>query len=251
MIKILKLDSIALIFLLSGLSLRTFSQEIKTDSLKINYLDHIHSIQNQKTKRPKKKVESNGDTTFLDYSIRKIIELNNQKYITNRNLLNEIENVKCSPGFIKMEGEIEGEKITIEIALIDFDSVSNIVIWGDDNTISSINGLFPYGNCYSNPEIQIDEIKIRIKDKQIEIPKSAYENLYEPNLCESFDYTKKIEAFVSNDQANIYIYIYGGTASDTYFTKLIFDKNKFITRWISDYYPLSRFGCFGEDFIGF
>jgi hypothetical protein len=53
------------------------------------------------------------------------------------------------------------------------------------------------------------------------------------------------------DGDNLYIYIFGEQAADSYFAKLIFDKSGFITSIITDYVPLSLYGSFGKDFIGY
>ena len=48
-----------------------------------------------------------------------------------------------------------------------------------------------------------------------------------------------------------YIYIYGGTGSDTYFAKLIFDKNNYIKKIVTEYADLSQFGALRLGFIGY
>jgi hypothetical protein len=48
-----------------------------------------------------------------------------------------------------------------------------------------------------------------------------------------------------------YLYIKGGNTADHYFGKFVFDENKFITRYLVDYYQLSTTGSFRLDFKGF
>ena len=45
--------------------------------------------------------------------------------------------------------------------------------------------------------------------------------------------------------------MYGGENANTYFSKLVFDRQHYLTRIIADYVPLSTYGCFRDDFIGF
>lgn len=74
--------------------------------------------------------------------------------------------------------------------------------------------------------------------------------MYEPILNDALLQRENLQAYVSANNQFVYLYLYGGEAADTYFTKLIINKNGSTTRWIADYYILSCFSAFNEKFIG-
>jgi hypothetical protein len=88
-------------------------------------------------------------------------------------------------------------------------------------------------------------------EKKLKIPKTAYQNLFEPNTCSDSHFDRKIETYSSLDGQFIYVYIYGGNAAGSYFAKLIFNKEKYLTKIVADYYSLSIHSSFRESFIGY
>jgi hypothetical protein len=75
--------------------------------------------------------------------------------------------------------------------------------------------------------------------------------LYNGNICSNFSLFKQIEAYESLNGEFIYIYLFGGNSAGTWFAKLIFDHDKYVTRIVTDYYPLSIHGSFKSSFIGY
>jgi hypothetical protein len=47
------------------------------------------------------------------------------------------------------------------------------------------------------------------------------------------------------------LYLYGGIAAGTYFSKLVFDHQGYVTRMVVDYVPLSRHSSFRRSFLRF
>ncbi|MDF1694826.1 MAG: hypothetical protein P1U56_03305 [Saprospiraceae bacterium] len=93
-------------------------------------------------------------------------------------------------------------------------------------------------------------LTIKINDKDLQTSLANYQNLYEPEFCNFGGYQRITEAYEDGD--NIYVYIFGGNAADSYFSKLIFDKtNGYVASIVADYESLSKYGCFGSHFIGF
>jgi hypothetical protein len=212
---------------------------------KFEYKKHLKSI--KKNEVPKTSKECNiKDSTFIDYALSRIIKNKDKIYITNRNLLTVIPVTEFSPNYLKMSYK----NISIDVLLTNFDSLTNKVVTDENGDVISINNLQPYGCTYSKPTKKLKSITVNFGDKKITVPDSIYADLYEPILNDSLLKRENLQAYVSANDQFVYLYLYGGEAVDTYFTKLIINKNGSTTRWIADYYILSCFGAFNEKFIG-
>ena len=108
----------------------------------------------------------------------------------------------------------------------------------------SIDGRFPHGAMGDGPVTEIISIDILFNEKPIRIPRFAYEDLYDPNICEEQNFERGIEAYLSMNGEYIYVYLYGGEAASNYFAKLVFDHEKYITRIVADYGDMVEFECF-------
>ena len=147
---------------------------------------------------------------------------------------------------------LNGEKIEIELKSQEFDTLNRSFKYQDkSNFLIEVDGSYPYGAVYGNkPSEELESLTIKIDGKEIETDIDKYRNLYEPAFCNFGSYQRITEAY--EDGENIYIYLYGGNAADSYFAKLIFNITKgFVTSIIADYSDLSEYGSFGEHFIGF
>jgi len=219
------------------------------------YKEHIESIRKGDSRKPSPS-SLLKDTTFLDYAINEIIKSEEIIYISNRRLLQLFEVDTCSMWSVEMRDTInDTTRIEISIKTQKFNpDANNIEKYKKEeykDYIENINNLRAYGATYKLPEIEFSNIQILVNNFPLDIPDSAFKNLYEPNLCDSYGFVRQVQAYTSLDGKYIYIYIYGGHAADTYFTKLIFDHKRFITKWTVEYGQLSVFGCFYERFIGY
>jgi hypothetical protein len=210
---------------------------------------HLKSIDNT---YPQYSTE-NTNRTFVDYTIKHLLAKPTDKYfISNRNLLTKLKPVSCDSFKTTIEDTLKsGEVCEIRISTKTFQPANHKIVTKSSNQIKSIDRQYPYGAQYQIPEIEIDKFEITINGKQLLIPKNSFGNLYQPNMCKYDYFGKPIEVYTSLDNKYIYVYIFGGNAAETYFCKLIFDKQKYLTRIISDYYPLSIHGSFRKDFVGF
>ena len=216
------------------------------------YEAHIESIRKVDNRKPSPS-SILKDTTFLDYAINEIIKPEEIIYISNRRLLQSFEIDTCSKWNVEMIDTInDTTRIEISIKTKEFNpDANNIEKYKEEEYKENINNLRAYGATYQLPEIEFSSIQILVNDLSLDIPDSAFKNLYEPSLCESYGFVRQVQAYTSLDGKYIYIYIYGGHAAGTYFTKLIFDHKRFITKWTVEYGHLSVFGCFSERFIGY
>ena len=196
----------------------------------------------------------NANSAFVNYTISNLLKNESDKcFISNRNLLNKLNLKFCNDSSVIISDKLlNGKQCEITINTSAFNCKKHQILTNSDTTsIESIDGQFPYGGNYSLPLIQISELKITIQGKALKIPKMAYSNLYEPNLCKNNGFLRKIEAYESLNGQYLYIYIYGGNVAGTYFSKLIFDKTKYITKIECDYCPLSIYSSFRKNFIGY
>tara|TARA_R110000868_G_scaffold43642_1_gene146595 strand:- start:29 stop:793 length:765 start_codon:yes stop_codon:yes gene_type:complete len=196
----------------------------------------------------------NANRAFVDYTIKELLNKPSDKcFISNRNLLRKLDESFCdSSKTIIIDTLKNGNTCKVSLYVGKFKvSQHQLKTNEDSSTIKIIDGQFPFGGQYGVPKIEISKIEIEINGVKLKIPEKSYKNLYYPNLCISYGFQRKVEVFESLDGEYIYIYIYGGQAAGTYFSKLIFDQKKYLTKIVSDYYPLSIHSSFRASFIGF
>lgn len=238
---------LVLILLISAFNL--FAQETEFEK-------HLKSLRDLPYRAPSPNSRIK-DTTFIDFALRQIIKPEDKIYVSNRRLLKEFNLTSCSEWYAEMSTltAIDSLKIRIEIVAREFNPVQRKIEKFQQEEykdyIEKIDNQIAHGAVYGIPNFEIEDLKISIEGKEIEIPDSAYKNLFDPNFCEFHGFVRRVSAYTSLDSKFIYIYIYGGEAADTYFSKLIFDREKFIAKWVVGYGPLSVFGCFSDRFVGF
>lgn len=199
----------------------------------------------------------NTARAFVDYTItNSLLKSSDYQFISNRNLLPKLKPIyRDSTKLMIRDSLVTGEVCLVNIELLKFDSTKHHIIkYSKDelyDNVDFIDSLYPYGGEYALPDFEISSLEIIIDGKQIIIPEKAYSNFYDPNILGSHGFMKEIEAFSSMDGQFIYIYIYGGQAASTYFTKLIFNKEKYLTQIVSNYYDLSINSSFRPNFIGY
>ena len=199
----------------------------------------------------------NANRAFIDYTIKNfLINPSDIQYISNRTILPKIKQTTCDSVQSKINGILPtGETIEVQIQTGQFDSTNHTIsrykeeVYGD--AIEKIDGQIPYGGGFDIPNNEIHNFSIKINGKKLKIPKTAYQNLFAPNICNETHFDRKIEAYTSIDGQFIYIYIYGGDGASTYFAKLIFNKEKYLTKIVADYYSLSIHSSFRNSFIGY
>jgi hypothetical protein len=194
----------------------------------------------------------NANRAFVDYTIQHLLSKPSDKYfISNRNVLEKFQIVFSDSTRTEFIDTLKsGDICHVIIEVTNFIPEKHRII-KEEYVNVKINGKFPYGGVYGFPEKEISKFEILINGKTLKIPRKAFEDLYEPTLIDCPGCERKIEVCSSLDEQFIYIYIFGGNAADTYYSKLVFNKKKFLTRFVADYYSLSINGSFRSDFIGF
>ncbi|TXF90797.1 hypothetical protein FUA23_04990 [Neolewinella aurantiaca] len=195
-----------------------------------------------------------GEPTFLDYVINRILpDTTYKKYLTDRALMRKLKVTNCLNNLVEVEDRLDdGRPITLSFETSRLDTNQHTIVRRSKSTVLSIDSMIPYGAEYWSREYlpqRLSRVTITIGGRALTIPGGAFSNLYNPNMCQSAGWLQPIEVYTEGD--GIYIYIYGGNAADTYFAKVIFYKDKYITTLIADYGPLPCYGTFRPNFPGF
>lgn len=212
---------------------------------------------------------TNANLAIVQAMIQK--DTSHLKFISNRNILPQIKRKSCDTTQVVFQDSLKGlGKIHFKISLGKFDEVTNQITLLEKEGYGCrlINGKNPYGAdfCYSItngkipykedeiplPYEEIKSIEITFNGTKKTIPNEIYNDLFDFYTCEGEYSKRQMELYSSLNGDYIYLYIYGGSAASSYFTKLIFDKEgKYITRIIADYRDLLETRSFREGFIGF
>tara|TARA_B100000683_G_C12442622_1_gene536783 strand:+ start:60 stop:797 length:738 start_codon:yes stop_codon:yes gene_type:complete len=196
----------------------------------------------------------NANKAFVDYTIEHLLEKSADScFISNRNLLKQLNLVSCDSSKVVIEDRLKnGKTCKINVSTREFQVSEHSIKANEDSTsIDKIDGQYPFGGQYGVPKVEIGLIEIEIDGEKLKIPRKAYGNFFYPIMCDNYRFARQIEAYESLDGEFIYLYIYGGNAAGTYFSKLIFDHKEYKTKIASDYYPLSIHSSFRQTFIGF
>ncbi|MEO0896412.1 MAG: hypothetical protein AAFY71_08450 [Bacteroidota bacterium] len=215
---------------------------------------HLATIRGSSFKKETKRgIE--GDSAFIEHVIRNILEEpHDVMFVSNRLLLPTLCLSECSEtGLIIHDTLGKRKELYIEIFTRKFDPQRHDIVYEQEENglIQEIDGLIPYGAVESLPATVIDSISMRLGRRNIPVPKEAYQDLYNPNLCDGGYFKQPLSAFTSMNGDYIYLYLYGGESSGTYFAKLIFDKKRYIKKIVAEYQDLIRYGGIRPDFIGF
>lgn len=236
---------------------KDLSNEIINKSVSIEEEAEVHYLSILNTYCPIPLTEKRD--TFVNANVKFIEEVMesregkvaNKKYISDRRLLRQLKIVKCDSTQVEIVDTLNsGKSCKIHIKTGEFDiekhkfSRRNDDIGLIDGRVAFLAGGGPYGTV-------IQELTIEIDDNFVDIPESAYATFFSPQTCNA-QYLKErnLEAYTSFNGQYIYIYFYADSPTP-YFTKLVFDREKYITRLVADYYTLSSNASFRKDFIGF
>jgi hypothetical protein len=196
----------------------------------------------------------NANRAFVDYTVSNLLNKPADKcFISNRNILRKLNSTTCDSSSLIIQDTLKnGTSCKITFTTVPFEINNHQLIYNlDSSYIQKIDGNLPYGRHYMAPKIEIDLIQIEVNGIKIEIPQESYSNFYNPNVCGHYGFIRPVEVYESLNGEYLYLYIYGGNATGTYFTKLVFNQTKYITTIVTDYYPLNIHSSFRESFIGF
>lgn len=161
-------------------------------------------------------------------------------YIQDRKKLQRVRGRRCiSHGVRFIDPTLS---LSIQISEKRFDPLHHIIHYPGKDSLSDWDGMVDgkpsYGIDVYDHTVQgvgglreISQMKIIWNGEKLKIPKSAIQNLYEAWLCSS--HAPSVEAYVTNDNRLLYIYVSGSDAGESYAVKFIFDRKGFVTRIIN------------------
>jgi len=109
-----------------------------------------------------------------------------------------------------------------------------------------IDSMYAYGIQGEVPKEEISTFIILRGNSKIQIPKSAYSDLYNILVCENNRWT---EVYLTKDDQYLYVYMHGGDGKNAYAVKFVFDREKYLTRIVNTHPCLKDFDFldgFGE-----
>ena len=194
------------------------------------------------------------DSSFKSFILNRIGE-EKSNHISNINNLKRLKIVNCDSTSIYYKDIIEGNPIELKITIQDFEYEEHKIKYidqGDYKDCELIDNKYPFGGYYGCPKTEIKNIEIIINNKKLNLD-GTFSNLYNIEMCEiSFkNFTPNPLLTYSEKNKQFQLYINGGIAAGTYFSKIIFDKEEIIAKYVIDYLELSKQGSFFPEFKGF
>lgn len=230
------------------------SSKIKVEETPINIDTQINFLREGSTKS-EIIVGSEKYEYLIDYIRGELLDKPEyDNHLIDKRLLNKLNNVFCNDSYAKITDQLEnGMECEIEIRSVSKLLPDQELIYDGNRNIIEVNGKYPYGAEYENSDSSVgclSSISLKINGITKHYNLDSIVGLYNPNFCHFGGFTRMIEAYEHNDY--IYIYIQGGNAASTYYSKLIFDHTQFITEITVPYHYLSITGSFNHyKFSGF
>ncbi|MEP7127718.1 MAG: hypothetical protein ABI729_02570 [Chitinophagales bacterium] len=162
-------------------------------------------------------------------------------YIQDRKKLEEIKEMTCADTTVTFNDMSKsGERIYITISKTKFISAKHTIEVPDtvfkfihnekrvDYLIVKdlIDGRPAYGIDGNYPLFELNRLTIKWNGAWLTIPDSAFHNLYETHLCSA-------EAYLTNDNKLLYLYISASDGAGSYAVKLVFNRRQYLTRIVN------------------
>lgn len=132
--------------------------------------------------------------------------------------------------FVKVQYQIELEKKK-------FNKVQHTFTKHKDWYVYEIDGKAFLGTDGLIPQEEIKYIKVTYNGNEVKVPRDAYGDLYEPNLCvrdlaEMEDYCY-IHPYLTKDGEHLFLLMEGSNAAGVYQVIWVFENGEFLTRAIN------------------
>ena len=198
---------------------------------------------------------SSADSLFLRHMLRQGLESSpDRAFVANRDLLRPLCVAVCSADSLVIHDTLsDGAPFHLALYTRPFEPDSHQYSYfpGADSLIESIDGRPAYGAVDQRPTRQVDSLSVRIGKRHLIVPPAAYASFYEVNLCQLGYFQQPVMAYPSLSEKYLYLYLHGGEGASTYFAKLIFDRERYLTRMVAEYSLLRETGAIRPDFLGF
>ncbi|MEZ4776099.1 MAG: hypothetical protein R3D00_23200 [Bacteroidia bacterium] len=200
-----------------------------------------------------------ADSLFMEMINNKIItKPEEKKYISDIEKLKSVKLINCDSMSIHYKDLIDGKEIELKLSLKKFEKKNHNIKYriheeSKYQDCELIDGKEPWGGYYGCPETEIENLEIFVNGNPIEMEEEL-RDVFDFQMCDNGHWKHfNPNPLLKYDKENgvFYLYTNGGQAADNYFGKFVFDENKFITRYLLDYVPLSKTGSFRQSFKGF
>lgn len=201
------------------------------------------------------RARSPQDSALLEHVLHEeLVNPADWRFLTDRDLLRALCVSVCTSDSVVIHDTLaDGRRLDLRLYLRPFDSRGHALQYfpGPDSLIEAIDSLPAYGAGETLPTKRLDSLAITLDGQALVVPPEAYRCLYAVNLCDLGYFAQPVAAYPSLDGRYLYLYLYGGEGAGTYFAKLVFDQTHYLTRIVTEYGPLRRFGAIRPDFVGY
>ncbi|MBL4752870.1 MAG: hypothetical protein JKY52_04605 [Flavobacteriales bacterium] len=174
--------------------------------------------------------------------IESLIDPSDSIYIADRNQLEKVTGYDCTDNMLTFIFTSKTkDKIEIAIEKGVFSRSQHILELADTvykhihgqkrvdylKVKNIIDGRYSYGIDATIPKSEIKSMSVIWNRKSLAIPDTAFSTFYESHLCGKLIL---VEAYLSKDNKNLFIYISGSDGAGSYSVKFVFDKVTYITR---------------------
>lgn len=178
------------------------------------------------------------DTLLSDYIARKNPSL--ESYFATREQSILLKTSFCSDSLIVFNDMFDKKKIDIQISKTQKNLENHdlkIVDLLEYSFIEYVDENRAFGLLSDEKNVTvIDELKIKINDNELLVPKEAYQTLFFPNFCMTFKSIRPLQVYKSHDEKKIFIYIFGSNGLNenttelrevtSFMAKLVFEVDK-------------------------
>ncbi len=131
------------------------------------------------------------------------------------------------------------EEIKVHFGASSFDPFYHRLEYhGSGGYLYKINGRSFWGIDGRIPEMKLEILRVFFGNQIFEIPRSAYQDIYEPNFCRRSRFFGPVEcasrAFLSVDRKRLYIYMRNGRIPSLYEVTWIISEGRYVGR-VVDY----------------
>ena len=145
--------------------------------------------------------------------------------------------VKTNKTGIEAESIIAKTNYSIKINEKPFDSTGHKLTYYKEEEyyfLGKIDGRPFHGTDGGVPDRIISSFTVKINNKRVNIPSSAYNDLYQPNLYSGKDFSP-VNIFVDRNNTYLIVEHWGSDASGSYTVYWIFKNGIYLGRQMSDF----------------
>jgi hypothetical protein len=127
--------------------------------------------------------------------------------------------------------KLQNDSVDVEILTAPFRPKQHVIRKDKHGNVQTIDGVFPYGAGDGVPEQKVTSLSMNIRGRAVDIPASAWNDLYEPDLEIS-------NVFFDARTGFIYIVMPangGNSASGAYEIAWVFKNGRYVTRYIDGF----------------